>query len=58
MESEASVPVYRKCRPGGTLVMPWNLGEEVNETRSRPMKVLGGRETMRIVVASMTNEQA
>ena len=45
MESEASVPLYTRCRPGGIFVMPWKLGDESNDIRSIPTKVLGGRST-------------
>lgn len=49
MESEASVPVYTKCRPVGILEMPWKLCEELKDTRSMPTKVLGGRSRNRRV---------
>lgn len=55
MESEASVPVYTKCKPGVTLLIPWKFGADVNESRSRPMKVFGGRDSIRMVGESMVS---
>lgn len=49
MERDASVPEYRKWRPGGRLVIPWKLGEEEKVDRLMPMNVLGGREWKRSV---------
>ena len=58
MESEASVPVYTKCNPDGKLVMPWKLGEELNDTRSMPTKVCEGRSTNKMVEAELEVEDA
>lgn len=52
MEREASVPVYRKWRPAGRLVIPWKFGEDEKVERFMPMNVLLGRERRRIVLVS------
>jgi hypothetical protein len=38
--------VYKKWKPKGILVIPRNLGEELNDRRSKPTKVLGGSDRM------------
>lgn len=43
------MPVYRKCKPGGRLVIPWKFGEEENVERLIPTNVLTGRERRRTV---------
>ena len=49
MEREASVPLYTKWMPRETSLMPWKFGDVLNERRSMPRKVLGGKFRKRSV---------
>ena len=48
-DRDALAPASRKCRPGGTWVMPRNVDGGMNGWRSMVRKALGGKDTIRMV---------